>query len=101
MLEAVFEDDPQLLGHGIDTVASRVRLHPRTLQRRLRAERETYAGVVDRVRYRLALRALQHAQTDLETLSEQLGFSDRRSFTRAFTRWSGVSPSSFRQRREL
>lgn len=101
MLEAGFEERPQLLGEGIDTVATRLGLHPRTLQRRLRDERETFGGVVDRVRYRLALRALQQADTDLETLSERLGFSDRRSFTRAFTRWSGVSPSSFRQRREM
>jgi AraC-like DNA-binding protein len=101
LLEAGFEDRPSLLGEGIEAMATRLGLHPRTLQRRLSDERETYAGVVDRVRYRLALRALQRPDTDLESLSEQLGFSDRRSFTRAFTRWSGVSPSSFRQRREL
>jgi AraC-like DNA-binding protein len=101
LLETEFEEQPRLLGEGIEAMATRLGLHPRTLQRRLSDERETYAGVVDRVRYRLALRALQRAETDLETLSEQLGFSDRRSFTRAFTRWSGVSPSSFRQRREL
>ncbi|MGB1560107.1 MAG: AraC family transcriptional regulator ligand-binding domain-containing protein [Sinimarinibacterium flocculans] len=101
MLEAVFEERPALLGEGIETVADHLGLHPRTLQRRLRDENETYAGIVDRVRYRLALRALQDPQTDLESLSERLGFSDRRSFTRAFTRWSGVTPSSFRQRREM
>ncbi len=101
MLEAALEAQPALLGRGIGAVAACVSLQPRTLQRRLREERETYAGVVDRVRYRLALRALQSPDADLEALSEQLGFSDRRSFTRAFTRWSGVTPSSFRQRREL
>jgi AraC-like DNA-binding protein len=101
LLEARLEEQPRLLGEGIETVAALLRLHPRTLQRRLREEHETYAAVVDRVRYRLALRALQQTGTDLEDLSEELGFSDRRSFTRAFTRWSGVTPSSFRQRREL
>ncbi|MES0873449.1 AraC family transcriptional regulator ligand-binding domain-containing protein [Sinimarinibacterium thermocellulolyticum] len=101
LLESRFEDRPRLLGESLKTVAAHLCLHPRTLQRRLRDEGETYAGVVDRVRYRLALRALQQADIDLETLSEQIGFSDRRSFTRAFKRWAGVSPSSFRQRREL
>jgi len=38
---------------------------------------------------------------DIEGISGAPGFSDRRSFTRAFTRWSGVSPSSFRARRPL
>src|SRR3546814_17723298 len=52
-----------------------------------------------RVRYRLALRDLDDSRLDLETISERLGFSDRRSFTRAFTRWAGVTPSRYRSRR--
>ncbi len=100
-IESILEQDPQLLGRGIEVVAARLALHPRTLQRRLREEGEAFGEVLDRVRYRLAIRGLQQADLDLETLSERLGFSDRRAFTRAFTRWAGVSPSSFRQRREL
>lgn len=99
-IESVLEHDPRLLGQGLEVVAPRLDLHPRTLQRRLRTEGEAFGAIQDRVRYRLALRGLQTSGLDLETLSEQLGFSDRRAFTRAFTRWSGVSPSSFRQRRE-
>jgi AraC-like DNA-binding protein len=100
-IESALEQEPALLGRGIERVARRLNLHPRTLQRRLRDEDEAFGTVQDRVRYRLAIRGLQQPELDLETLSERLGFSDRRAFTRAFTRWSGVSPSSFRQRREL
>lgn len=100
-IESALEQEPRLLGQGIGRVARRLNLHPRTLQRRLRDEREAFGAIQDRVRYRLAVRGLQQPDLDLETLSERLGFSDRRAFTRAFTRWSGVSPSSFRQRREL
>ncbi|MEQ1440752.1 AraC family transcriptional regulator ligand-binding domain-containing protein [Fontimonas sp. SYSU GA230001] len=99
--EVLLEHDTQLMAAGIDRVAARLGLHPRTLQRRLQEEAQSYATVLDRVRYRLSLRLLQDAGLDIESISERLGFSDRRSFTRAFTRWSGVSPSSFRQRREL
>ncbi|HEY1077353.1 MAG TPA: AraC family transcriptional regulator [Fontimonas sp.] len=99
-MEAEFERDMGLFARGIDGMSKKLGLHPRTLQRRLHAEGEAFAAVVDRVRYRLALKALQQSELDLETISEQLGFSDRRSFTRAFTRWSGVSPSSFRHRRD-
>jgi len=98
-IEAAFEQEPALLGRGIDAMSNRLGVHPRTLQRRLGEERQAYAGIRDRVRYRLALRALQDAKADLEAISEDLGFSDRRSFTRAFTRWAGVSPSGFRDRR--
>jgi len=97
-VEALFEQEPRLLGQGIERVAQRLGLHPRTLQRRLRDEGEAFAELQARVRYRLAQRDLGQSSLDLETISERLGFSDRRSFTRAFTRWAGVSPSEYRRR---
>lgn len=98
-VEAQFAQHPQLLGLGIDQMARRLGLHARTLQRRLRDEGEAYADLQARVRYRLALRDLDDRRLDLETISERLGFSDRRSFTRAFTRWAGVTPSRYRSGR--
>lgn len=97
-VEAVFDQEPRLLGQGIERVAQRLGLHPRTLQRRLREEGEAFAELQARVRYRCAQRDLAETALDLETVSERLGFSDRRSFTRAFTRWAGVSPSEYRRR---
>jgi len=97
-VEAVFEQEPRLLGQGIERVAQKLGTHPRTLQRRLREEGEAFAELQARVRYRRAQRDLGQSSLDLETISERLGFSDRRSFTRAFTRWAGVSPSEYRRR---
>jgi AraC-like DNA-binding protein len=97
-IENVCDRQPQLLSEGIEQVAAALGLGPRTLQRRLQQEGQRYAEVLARVRYRLAIRYLEEPGTDVETVSEKLGFSDRRSFTRAFTRWSGVSPSAFRRR---
>lgn len=96
-VEAAFEHEPQLLGRGIERLADRLKLHPRTLQRRLHDEGEAFGELLDRIRYRLALRDLDDARLDLETISERLGFSDRRSFTRAFARWAGVTPSQYRK----
>jgi AraC-like DNA-binding protein len=98
-IESAFEREPQLLGQGIERLAERIALHPRTLQRRLREEGEAFGELQDRVRYRLALQALDAPKPDLETISARLGFSDRRSFTRAFTRWAGVTPSGYRKRK--
>lgn len=97
-IEQAFEAQPALLGQGIERMATALGLHPRTLQRRLQDSEQRYAEIQDRARLRLASRWLQDGQLDIETISERLGFSDRRSFTRAFTRWSGVSPSSFRSK---
>lgn len=95
-IEALYLQKPPLISQGIEAVATELKLHPRTLQRRLREEGTRFAEVHDRARYRAAMARLQSESVNLEDLSEQLGFSDRRSFTRAFKRWSGISPSAFR-----
>ncbi|WP_293397220.1 AraC family transcriptional regulator [Nevskia sp.] len=97
-IEQTFEAQPALLGQGVERMAAALGLHPRTMQRRLQDEDQRYADVQDRARFKLAAKWLQDTPQDLETISERLGFSDRRSFTRAFTRWSGLSPSAFRGR---
>lgn len=96
-IEQILGAQPRLLGQGIEHVAAALELHPRTLQRRLQDEGEGFADLQSRVRYRLAREALRDLTQDIESISERLGFSDRRSFTRAFERWSGVSPSAYRK----
>jgi AraC-like DNA-binding protein len=96
-IEQTLGAQPRLLGQGIEQIAAALELHPRTLQRRLQEQGEGFAELQSRVRYRLACEALHDASQDIESISERLGFSDRRSFTRAFVRWSGLSPSVFRK----
>jgi AraC-like DNA-binding protein len=97
-IERSFIERPALLSQGIERLSEALKLHPRTLQRRLRSEGQHYADLQDRARFRLASQWLADPQLPIETISERLGYSDRRSFTRAFTRWSGLSPSAFRER---
>jgi AraC-like DNA-binding protein len=93
-----FARKPRLLGQGIESMAQELGVGARTLQRRLREEGQSYAALQADARYQSAMKLLQDPLVDVEAVSEKLGFSDRRSFTRAFTRWSGVSPSLFRKR---
>jgi AraC-like DNA-binding protein len=86
-----------LLGAKVDEVAVLLDLHPRTLQRRLKDEGEGFAEVQTRVRHDRARRLLKDTDLDIEAISIKLGFQDRHSFTRAFTRWEGVSPAAFRR----
>jgi AraC-like DNA-binding protein len=97
-IEQAFAAQPALLGQGIERMAAALGLHPRTLQRRLADGGHGYAELQDRARFRLATALLGDRALDLETISERLGCSDRRSFTRAFSRWAGCSPSAFRER---
>jgi AraC-like DNA-binding protein len=97
-LDAVLSRRLDLLGGGIDAAAAVLALHPRTLQRRLQDEGSSYADRLAKLRFALASDWLLHGDLDIESISERLGFSDRRSFTQAFTRWSGLTPSAFRNK---
>lgn len=88
--------DPRLLRGGVREVGRAFAMGPRTLQRRLRREGTSFASLQDSVRHQRALELLARDDMDLESISETLGFSDRRSFTRAFRRWTGGTPSRMR-----
>lgn len=97
-IEQTFTAKPELLGQGIERMAEALGLHPRTLQRRLQEDGQGYAELQGRARFHKATEWLQGSELSIEAISERLGFSDRRSFTRAFTRWAGMSPSGFRKK---
>lgn len=97
-LEHLMERRPALLGQGITQAASALELHPRTLQRRLAAEQTRFADLQAGLRLKLARSWLADSALDIETISDRLGFADRRSFTRAFSRWAGQTPSAFRRK---
>ncbi|MEY4763958.1 MAG: hypothetical protein RI907_631 [Pseudomonadota bacterium] len=96
-IERALRDKPRLLGLGLEGLALEMGLHARTLQRRLKDAGETHSAIQARVRYELAQAWLQDASLSIEDIAERLGFSDRRSFTLAFSRWSGQTPSQFRR----
>jgi AraC-like DNA-binding protein len=96
-VERILTAEPALVATGVGPVAKRLVLHPRTLQRRLHHEGDSFVALQARVRMRLASSWLAGEDT-LEEISARLGFADRRSFTRAFTRWFGASPGAFRKR---
>lgn len=100
-LESVLERNPALLGLGIEQAAAELGLHPRTLQRRLRDENLSYVAIQSQVRRHLAETWLADPKSDIEAIAGRLGFSDRRSFTRAFAAWSGMTPSEFRATRGI
>lgn len=68
----------------------------RSLQRKLSAEGATFNQVLSETRCDLARSYLSEAGgASLAEVAFLLGFSDSSSFSRAFHRWTGVSPSAF------
>ena len=87
------------LSEGVPTlsaIASKLGLGPRTLQRRLSASGHSFQGIVDMARKDLAQRLLQETELCLAEIAFLTGFSEQSGFTRAFKRWAGQTPRSYR-----
>ncbi len=77
-------------------VAESLNLSDRTLLRRLQNENTTYQEILDQLREEMAYGYLKRADISLEEAAYLLGFSDVSTFSRAFKRWTGVSPGQWR-----
>jgi AraC-like DNA-binding protein len=78
------------------SVASALGLHPRTLQRRLRQEGESFEAIKDSVRREIALRYLQQPHVSLVRVTEILGYSETSVLSRSCHRWFSASPRRLR-----
>ncbi len=82
----------------LDTVADRVGLSSRVLQKRLQQANTSFQELLDRVREAQAKRLLLQPRVSLAGTAIQLGYSDVTAFHRAFKRWTGLTPGEFRRR---
>ena len=80
-----------------EAVAKKLCMSVRTLQRRLLDLGFTYRQVVEEVKYTLAKPLLSDSKNSLDYVAGQIGFSDQSSFTRAFKRWSNMTPGQYRK----
>lgn len=90
-----------VLSEGVPTVssiASELAMSARTLQRRLAGQGHSFQGVVDRARKQLAQRLLTETDFSLAEVAFFTGFSEQSAFSRAFKRWTGQTPRSYRLR---
>jgi len=77
-------------------VAGDVGLSSRSLDRELARRGTSFRTEVDSVRRDLAERRLAERDTTLYRIARELGYSDPANFTRAFRRWTGQNPGSYR-----
>ena len=82
----------------IDTVADQLALHPRTLQRRLTQEQESFDLILDEQRRQLAARYLAENGLHLAQITGLLGYAEQSSLNRACRRWFGETPKAHRMK---
>jgi AraC-like DNA-binding protein len=85
--------------HGYPSLTELARerhVSPRTMKRRLAEQGTSYQVLLDELRRDRALKLLEVERYTIEQIADQLGYSDAANFNRAFRRWLGVSPSTWR-----
>lgn len=80
----------------ISDIARRLGLSGRTLQRRLSDRGYSFQALIDESRRQLAERLLRQTEYPLAEIAFLTGFSEQSAFNRAFRRWVGQTPRSFR-----
>jgi AraC-like DNA-binding protein len=87
-------------GAQVDEVARALHMSVRTLQRKLAESGTSYRAVLDTLRSGLAREYLADDTVSICEVALLLGFSDQRSFHRAFERWTGEAPGRWRARQQ-
>lgn len=79
-------------------IADQLFLHERTLNRRLRSHGTNFRREAAKVRLDLACQLLVETDMPINKISAALNYSDLSAFNRAFKRWTGDTPASWRSR---
>lgn len=82
------------------SVAARIGINARTLNRRLAAEATTFREVRDALQWEIACQLLENTRRPACEIAESLGYADAASFNRAFRRRSGMAPGQWRAARQ-
>ena len=85
-------------GHASqDSIARSLHMSLRSLQRKLNNEGTSYKELVDETRRELAAHYMAESHLTINEITYLLGFSEPSNFSRAFKRWTGKSPSAYRE----
>lgn len=80
----------------LEAIADCTGMPERTIQRKLAEENTSFFELLDQRAARVALAALKDPRKSIKEVSESLAYSEPAHFTRAFRRWTGQSPQSYR-----
>ncbi|NPX94485.1 AraC family transcriptional regulator [Pseudomonas aeruginosa] len=80
----------------LEEVAEQMHCSSRTLRRQLSAYKTSYRQLLDDVRFERAKAMLKEGRMSTDEIAESLGFCDGAGFRRAFQRWSGQPPGSYK-----
>ncbi|HEX6240347.1 MAG TPA: AraC family transcriptional regulator, partial [Polyangiales bacterium] len=81
----------------MEQAARALGLSVRSLRRKLAAEQASYSEIADEALATVAKEFLHDPRRTIQETAYELGFSDASTFHRAFKRWTGTTPSAYRE----
>jgi AraC-like DNA-binding protein len=82
---------------SLEDVAGHLNISTRTLQRKLKEEGVVYKTMIDELKKDFAIKYLRRKDLNISDVAYLLSYSDVSSFSKAFKRWTGKSPSSYQK----
>ncbi|MDQ9010427.1 helix-turn-helix domain-containing protein [Acinetobacter gerneri] len=82
----------------IDDISEALNISSRTLQNRLRKRDISFKYILNSIRSELAKKYLKNDDLNITEIAFLLSYKDQTSFNRAFKSWTGLNPSTWRQK---
>ena len=82
----------------VDALCQEFHLTPQTLRRRLVEEGTSYQQLKNDLRCRAVMTQLENPDIPIGEIAYRVGFAEPTVLTRAFRKWTGMTPESYRQR---
>lgn len=79
-----------------ESVANALHHSPRTFQRRLKEQETSFSKLMEETRKELATAYMGASDKSVTEITYLLGFAETSTFSRAFKRWTGQSPTNYR-----
>lgn len=82
---------------NLQVIADQFEVSSRTLQRHLSFEDSTFERIIDEWRFLRTLEMIEEPSHKIVEIAQKIGYANTSNFNRAFYRWTGTSPSHFRE----
>jgi AraC-like DNA-binding protein len=82
---------------SMQSVAGELGMHRRTLDRQLQRFGASFKALSDEVRYEVSRQLLADTALPVTAIAQSLHYADPSAFTHAFRRWSGTTPTRWRE----
>lgn len=83
---------------ALESIAAGLHMSVRTLTRKLQSQGWSYQRLIDEVREIHARRYLSDPTRPISAVAQLLGYADSSGFHRAFKKWTGLSPTQYREK---